>query len=68
MKMIYWTKYQKMSWKETALLLNLKKEARKKSKLRAANRENVKLKETCDSCVLPFLRSNLLICSVFVTA
>lgn len=52
LKMIYWTKSQKMSWKEIMLVVNLKKVARKKStRLKAANRENVKLRETCDSCV-----------------
>lgn len=52
LKMIYWTKSQKMSWKEIMLAVNLKKVARKKStRLKAANRENVKLRETCDSCV-----------------
>lgn len=52
LKMIYWTKSQKMSWKEIMLVVNLKKVARKKStRLKAANHENVKLRETCDSCV-----------------
>lgn len=53
--MIYWTKSQKMSWREIVLVLNLKKVAKKKSRLKAANRENVKLRETCDSCVLSSL-------------